>query len=82
MGDQDDAFTRRSVLSIIKSNWNSFYERAVSRPVLDFQLCIDTGDFPPVCYHQPNCRYHEREIMDQHIKALDDKGSITDCTGS
>ena len=46
MGDQADDPTRHSVLSIIKSNWDSFCARGVSRPVLDFEFCIDTGNSP------------------------------------
>ena len=67
MGDQADDFTRRSVLSIIKSDWVFFYERGVSCPVLDFELCIDTGNSPPVCSRQPKYGYHEREIMNIYI---------------
>ena len=63
MGDQADDLTRRSVISIMKSNWDSFCERSVSRPVLDFEFCIDTGKSPPVCCRQPKYGYHERKIM-------------------
>ena len=81
MGDQSDEFTRCSVLSIIKSNWDSFCERGILRPVLDFELYIDTGDSPQMYCHQPKYGYHERKIMNKHIQALDDSGLITDCTG-
>ena len=81
IGDQVDGVTRRSVLSIIKSNWDSFCERGVSRPVLDFEFCIDTGDSDPVCCRQPSYGYHERKIMNQHISALEDSGLIVDCEG-
>ena len=60
MGYQADDFTRRSILSIIKSNWDSFCERGVLRPVLDFKFCIDTGDFQPMRCRQPKYGYHER----------------------
>ena len=82
MGDQADDSTRRSVLSIIRSNWDSFCERGVSRPVIDFEFCIGTGDSPPVCCRQSKYGYHERKIMNTHIQALDNSGLITDCTGS
>ena len=67
LGDQVDDFTRRSILSIIESNCDSFCERGVSRPVLDFEFCIDTGDSPPVCCCQLKNGYHERKIMNKHI---------------
>ena len=50
IGDQVDDLTRRSVLTIIKANWDSFCERGVSRPVLDFVLYIDTDYSVPVCF--------------------------------
>ena len=81
MGDQADDFTRRSILFIIKSNLDSFCEMGVSRLVLDFEFCIDTGDSPPVCCRQPKYSYRERKIMNTHIQALDDSGLITDYTG-
>ena len=78
---QVDDFIRSSVLSVIKSNCDSFYEKDVSRPVIDFAFCVDTGDSPPVCCHQPSYDLHEGKIMKQHIKALEESGLITDCTG-
>ena len=81
MGYQADDFIRHSVLSIIKYNWDSFCERGVSRPVLNFEFCIDTGYSPPVCCRQPKYGCRERKIMNKHIQALDDSSLITDCTG-
>ena len=81
MGDQADDPIRCSVLSIIKLNWDFFCERGVSRLVLDFEFCIDTGNSPPVYCRQPKYGYHERKIMNTHIQALDASGLITDCTG-
>jgi len=71
---QVDDFIRSSVLSVIKSNCDSFYEKDVSRPVIDFAFCVDTGDSPPVCCHQPSYDLHEGKIMKQHIKALEESG--------
>ena len=82
MADQATDFSRRSVLSIIKFNWDSFRERGISSPVLHFKFCIDTGGSPPACCRQPKCGYHERKIMNKHIQALDDSGLNTDCAGS
>ena len=82
MGDQADDFTRRSILFIIKSNLDSFCERGVSRLVLDFEFCIDTGNSPSVYCHQPKYGYYETKIMNKYIQALDNSGLITDCTGS
>ena len=60
--------------------WEIKLTRSVSRPVLDFELCIDLGDYPPVCCCQPKYRYYDRKIMNTHIQALGDSGLITDCT--
>ena len=54
----------------------------MSRLVLDFELCVDAGNFTPVCCHQPNYGFHEREIMNEHITAFDDSRLITDCEDS
>ena len=81
IGDQVDDLIRRSVLTIIKTNQDSFCERGVSRPVLDFVLYIDTGYSIPVCCRQPSYEYHERKIMNKHIAALEDSGLIVDCEG-
>ena len=82
IGEHVDAYIRQSVLSIIKSNWNYFGQRGVSRPVLDFEFCIDTGDSVPVCCLQPKYGFHERNIINQYITALENSGLITDCEGS
>ena len=82
MRNQADDFTWRSILSIIKSNWYCFCERGISRPFLDFEFCIDTGNSPSVYCHQPKYGYYETKIMNKYIQALDDSGLITDCTGS
>ena len=66
----------------MKSDWDSFCERRVLRPILDFESCIDTGDFTPVCCRQPNYGFRERKIMNHYITTLEDSGLITDCEGS
>ena len=83
IGDQVDDFTRRSVLSIIKTNWDSFCEREVPLPVLDLVFFIDTGDSTPVyCrQRQHSYGYHEQKIMKKHITALEDSGLIVACEG-
>ena len=83
IGDQVDDFTQRSVLSIIKTNWDSFCEREVPLPVLDFVFFIDTGDSTPVyCrQRQHSYGYHEQKIMKKHITALEDSGLIVACEG-
>ena len=65
-----DPVLKKSITTIIQDNWDSFCEQGVSRPMFDFELCIDTGDFRPVCYHQPLYRIHERKIIDKHILVL------------
>ena len=82
IGEHVDAYIRQSVLSIIKSNWNYFGQRGVSRPVLDFEFFIDTGDSVPVFCLQPKNGFHERKIINQYITALENSGLITDCEGS
>ena len=42
-----DASIRQSVLSIIKSNWDSFRERGVSHRVLDFEFVLILVILPP-----------------------------------
>ena len=51
IGDQVEDFTRRSVISVIKTNWDSVCEQGVSLPLLDFVFCIDTGNSALVCCH-------------------------------
>ena len=77
-----DTSIRNSIISVIESNWDSFCERGVPRPVLDFEFCIDTCNTTLICCHQPNYGFHERNIVNQLITALVDSGLITDCEGS
>ena len=51
IGEDDNDGIRHFLLTMIKANWNSFFEREYSRSILDFQLCIDTGYSPLVCCH-------------------------------
>ena len=76
-----DPTLKQSILTIIKDNWDSFCEKGASRPMLDFEFCIDTGDSKPVCCRQPSYGIHERKIMDEHIQALEANDWICDCEG-
>ena len=33
------------IKTIIRDNWDSFCEQGASRPIFDFEFCIDTGNF-------------------------------------
>ena len=79
IGKQVDHSSRLSSLSIVKSNWDTFYEQGFLHPVIDFELCIDTGDSVPVYCRQSNNGYHERKIMTQCITTLEGSELITDC---
>ena len=72
---------KQSIITIIKDNWVSFCETGVSRPMFDFEFCIDTGDSRPVCCRQPSYSIHERKIMDEHIRILESNDWICDCEG-
>ena len=76
-----DPTLKQSILTIIKDNWDSFCEKGASRPMLDFEFCIDTGDSKPVCCRQPSYGIHERKIMDKHIQVLEANDWICDCEG-
>ena len=82
IGEYVDTSIRQSVLYIVKSNLDFFCQQGVSRSVLDFEFCIDTGDSVPVCCHQPNYEFHWRKIMNHYITALENNELITDCEGS
>ena len=47
MGKDVDVTLRQSILAIVHDNWDSFYERGVSRPMLDFEFCLNTSNSPP-----------------------------------
>ena len=66
-----DPSLKQSIITIIKYNRGSFCENGTSRPMIDFELCIDTGDSKPVCCHQPSYGIHKRKIMDKHIQILE-----------
>ena len=82
IGQDIDATIRQSIITIIQDNWDSFCERGVSRPMLDFEFCIDTGNSPPVCCRQPVYGFHESKIMNKLIDALENSGLIRDCEGA
>ena len=44
-----DPSIKHTIITIIKDNWDSFCEEGASRPMFDFEFCIDTDDSKPVC---------------------------------
>ena len=76
-----DPTIKQSIVTIIKDHWDSFCEEGVSRPMFDFEFCIDTCDSKPVCYRQPSYGIHERKIMDKHINILETNDWSCDCEG-
>ena len=73
-----DITIHQSILGVIKDNWDSSYKQGASRPMFDFQSCLDTCDSPPVCYRQPVYGIHERKITNTHINVLEDNDWICD----
>ena len=65
IGDDVDVAIRHKSINIIQDNWDSFCDRGFSRPMLDFEFCIDTSNSPPVCSRQPVYGFHESKIMTQ-----------------
>ena len=74
-----DPTIKQSIITIVKDNWDSFCEEGASRPMFDFEFCIDTGNSKPVCYYQSSYSIHERKIMDKHIHILETNDWICDC---
>ena len=72
---------KAQIITIIKDNWDAFFEAGVRRPILGFQFCIDTGASEPVCCQQPSYGPHESKIIQQQINALKHDGLIRECTG-
>ena len=70
--DSIDPTIRYSVIKIINDNWDSFCEQGAARPMFDFEFCLDTGDYKPVCCRQLSYGIHEREIMNTCIQILED----------
>ena len=46
-----DDFTHKTVLQIIKDDWDYFCKVGAARPMLDFKFCIDTGNAELICCH-------------------------------
>ena len=82
IGQDIDVSIRQSIIKIVQDNWDSFCERGVSRPMLYFEFCIDTGNSPPVCCKQPVYKFHESKIMNKLIDDLEYSGLIRDCEGA
>ena len=71
-----------AVINIIHNNWDSFCKRGVSRPMFDFEFCINTGNSPPVCCQQPVYSFHESKIIKKTVADLEASDLITDCEGA
>ena len=71
-----DVTLRQYILAIIHDNWGSFYEGGVSRPMLDFEFCLDTGNSPTVCCRQLLYGFHESKIMTAQIADLEANGIL------
>lgn len=69
------------IVSIIKTNWDSFFEAGTRRPILGFEFCIDTGGAAPICCRQPCYGPHESKIIQQQVDALLADGLIRECKG-
>ena len=82
IGKDIDDTLRQSILDIIHDNWNSFYERDVSRSMLDFEFYLYTGNSLPVCCRRPVYGFHDIKIMNTQIADLEANGLIIDCEGS
>ena len=76
-----DAAIRIKIITSIQNNWDSLGKRGVSRPMLDFEFCTDTGNSPPVCCRQPVYGFHESKIMTKLIADLEENNLIKDCEG-
>ena len=64
---------REKVILFNRYYWDPFDEGGVSRPVIDYEFCIDTGVSPPVYCRLPRYEMHEDKIMGKHIKTLENK---------
>ena len=82
IGNNVDSAIRHKIINIIQDNWDSFCERGASRPMLNFEFCIDTGNSPPVCCRQPVYGFHKSKIMNTLIAALEVSDLIIDCKGA
>ena len=56
----------QSVIYIIHNNWDSYYAQGATRPMIDFEFCLNTGDSKPVCCRQLVYCIHERKIMNTY----------------
>ena len=59
IGNDVGAVIRNNIINIIHNSWDSFCERGVLRPILDFEFCIVTDNSPPVCCRQPVYGFYE-----------------------
>ena len=75
IGEHVHTSTQNSVISKLLNPIDMFfYERGLSRPVLDVEICIDIDYTTLVSCRQPNYRFREQKIMNQHITTLEDSG--------
>ena len=79
--DDVDAAIHHKIVNKIQDNWDSLCERGVSRPLIDFEFCIDTCNSPPVCCRHPIYGFHECKIMTKLIAELEVNMLIRDCEG-
>ena len=79
IGDDVDATIRHRIIDIIHDNWDSFCERRISRPMLDFEFCINTSNSPPFCCRQPVYGFYESKIVTKRIADLETSKLIRDC---
>ena len=82
IGKDIDDTLRLSILIIIYDILDTFCERGVSRPMLDFKFCLDTDNPTPICYWQPVYGFHERRMMTAQIADLEANGLIIDGEGA
>jgi hypothetical protein len=82
IGPNVDVGTRQSIIAIIQSYWDCFYSEGVRFPILAFEFCIDTGDFPPICFRKPHYGLHEGKLVMTHIAVLLHNGWIGLCSGA
>ena len=76
-----DSDIRNSLTDIIHRYWDSFAACGVSRPVLDYEFCIDTGSAHPVACRPPRYGVHESTVITAQLATLLDAGWISTFPG-
>jgi len=62
---------------IIHRYWDSFIAIGVSRPVVNYEFCIDTGTSKPIACRPPRYGVHESQIMTKQLADLEDLSWIS-----